>query len=71
MPQPPVPSAAEPDLLLSLQLSLRLQRSGPQAGWTAQLWVPGQAAQLRFASLPALIGYIARLDQPALRSGHG
>lgn len=61
--------ATEQELLHSLQLTLRLQRSGPQARWSAQLSAPGQAVQLNFATLPALIGYIARLERPSAGGG--
>lgn len=58
------PTGAEPELHLTLQLQLRLKRSGPHSQWSAELSsAPGEPA-LRFASLPALIGYIARLDRP-------
>lgn len=63
--QPPT----EHELLQCLQLTLRLQRSGPQARWSAQLSVPGQAMQLNFATLPALIGYIVRLERPSAGDG--
>jgi hypothetical protein len=69
MPDTPAPATADQELLLSLQLTLRLQRSGPQARWSAQLSAPGQPMQLNFATLPALIGYIARLESP--RTGGG
>jgi hypothetical protein len=69
MSDTPAPPAADQELLLSLQLTLRLQRTGPQARWSAQLSAPGQAMQLNFATLPALIGYIARLESPGAGSG--
>ena len=59
-----VPTAPEPELHLTLQLHLRLQRSGPHSQWSAELSSSGGEPPLRFASLPALIGYIARLDRP-------
>lgn len=65
----PALPAPEQELQLSLQLTLRLQRSGPQAHWSAQLSAPGQALQLNFATLPALIGYIARLESPGAGGG--
>jgi hypothetical protein len=49
-------------LRLSLRLELHLHRNGPQAGWTAELCGAEAGPPLRFASLPALIGYIARLE---------
>lgn len=63
-----LPVAAE-DLHLTLRLELRLHRSGPHAQWCADLSLPGQAPQLSFPSLPALIGYIARLDRPVPAGG--
>jgi hypothetical protein len=63
MPETPAPDGEE--VRLSLQLTLRLTRQRPDAAWTAELSAPNTPQKLAFASLPALIGYIARLDRPA------
>lgn len=52
------------ELRLTLRLELRLSRIQPQAGWTAELRVPGSSGHLMFPSLPALCAYIARLENP-------
>ncbi|CAD5371749.1 hypothetical protein RA210_U160086 [Rubrivivax sp. A210] len=58
-----VTEPAEPELQLTLQLHLRLRRTGPLSQWSAELSAAPGAPPLRFATLPALIGYIARLDR--------
>jgi hypothetical protein len=58
----PAPAASGESLHVQLQLQLVLHRSGPRAAWTAELGAPGAGQPLSFASLPDLIGYIARLD---------
>lgn len=55
---------ASDELRLTLRLELRLTRARPHTGWTAKLSVPGMSGHLMFPSLPALIAWIARLDQP-------
>ena len=63
------PLPTQDDLSLSLRLELQLHRAGPQSQWSAELSVPDCAQRLRFASLPALIGFIARLDRPLPMGG--
>lgn len=68
MPQhPPISDPAQPadNLPSVLALHISLHRPHPQASWSAELQVPGATAPLAFASLPALIAFIARLDPPA------
>jgi len=55
---------ATDELRLTLRLDLRLTRRRPQAGWTAELCVPGMSGHLMFPSLPELVGWIARLEPP-------
>lgn len=63
-PLPP----ADDDLHLRLQLDLHLRRQGPESGWSGEVQTPGQSERLHFATLPALIAWIARLDsQPPTR----
>ncbi len=60
---PALPATEE--LRLTLRMELRLTRSQPLACWTAELCVPGMSGHLMFPSLPALVGWMARLD-PAI-----
>jgi hypothetical protein len=64
--QEPATDHTASELHLTLRLDLHLRRSGPHSTWSAELDVPdasGTAGPLSFATLPELIGFIARLDQ--------
>lgn len=53
----------------ALHLELLLHRQSSQDDWWAELRSIDGAPPLLFASLPALIGFIARLDRPAQPGG--
>jgi hypothetical protein len=57
------------DLHLTLQLELRLRRSGLESGWSGEVSAPGRGERLSFATLPALIAWIARLEPQPPSSG--
>jgi hypothetical protein len=71
---PSVALAASPELAAlppahRLSLQLELHRPSPNEAWWAELRSNDGTPPLLFASLPALIGYIARLDQQPQTSG--
>lgn len=53
----------------ALHLELELHRPSAQDSWQAELRAHDGTAPLQFASLPALIGFIARLDRPTHTPG--
>ena len=69
MPEPAIP--ADRALLLTLQLEVRLARDGfdPESAWSSEVSTPGGRERLRFASLPALIAWLARLEPLPPSSG--
>jgi len=71
---PSTPLTAPPRLAAlpsthGLSLQLELHRPSPNEAWWAELRSTDGTPPLLFASLPALIGYIARLDPPPQTSG--
>ena len=61
--------ATDTDLHVTLQLELRLRRCGTQSGWSGEVSAPGVPGHLTFATLPALIAWIARLEPQAPSRG--
>lgn len=68
-PSTPVPEAQALQAAHRLSLHLELHRQSPQDAWWAELRCAEGAPPMLFASLPALIGYIARLDPPQPSGG--
>lgn len=52
-----------PDLRFELHVALTLQPDGLQPVWQADLLGEAFEPAIHFDSLPALIGYLARLDR--------